>query len=106
MRVFLLSVLTVLVMGAIGLFALGTAQRSAAVAYSTDGARINPKWSFRTMLKKPDNVRAGQAAATNPGVNPANMGAEGAIVDQCELGGALRWLSVDFGEAVDEGGCA
>lgn len=32
-------------------FALGTAQQPTGIAYTTDGARISPQWSWRQALR-------------------------------------------------------
>ena len=44
MRVFLIAVLATVILAVGSIFALNTAQRTAAAAYTTEGARINPAW--------------------------------------------------------------
>ena len=101
MRAFLAAILAVIVLGVGAVLVLGIAQRSAATAYSTDGARINPKWGWRQMVSK---VKGPVKLATGAGVNPGAMASQ-ADDDACE-GGALRWLFVDFGDdAADESAC-
>ncbi len=48
MRAFLLACLAVVILGAGGYFSLNSAQTPTGVAYTTDGARINEKWSWRS----------------------------------------------------------
>ena len=103
MRVFLAAVLAAIVLGIGAVLVLGLAQRTAAVAYSTDGARINPKWGWRQIVSK---VKGPVKVATGAGLNPAVMASDHAEGDSCSDNTALRWLFVDFGEAdADESGC-
>jgi|HubBroStandDraft_4_1064222.scaffolds.fasta_scaffold289543_1 hypothetical protein len=74
MRAFLVACLAFVVIGAGGYFALGNLQEPSGLAYSTDGARINPSWSWReTSTKSP--------------ASPA---------DQCEPRKSWQWFFVDF----------
>ena len=50
MRVFLASCLAIILIAVSAIFVLNTAQRTAAAAYSTDGARIDPRWTLRRVL--------------------------------------------------------
>jgi hypothetical protein len=104
MRVFLAAVLAAIILGAGALFALNATQRTAAKAYTTEGARINPAWSWRRLLKR-DQAKVGQkmtaaGAAIRPGTMSAGIGG-----DECDVSGALQWLFVDFGTSAtgDEG---
>ena len=105
MRVFLIALLATVVIAVVSLFALNTAQRTTATAYTTDGARTNPAWSWRRMIKK-DLAKAGMKANTGGKVDPASMQGEdeqpGAA---CEQYGALKWMFVDFSDSADDQGC-
>lgn len=106
MRVFLAAVLATIILAFGALFALNTAQRTAAVAYSTEGARINPTWSWRRVLRK-DHAKAGQKVNVASAVNPGAMRMDhaGDAEDACEQAGALSLLFVDFSDSAtgDEG---
>jgi hypothetical protein len=102
MRVFLASVLAAVVLAAAGLIVLNLTQRSAAVAYSTDGARINPKWGWRTLVT---SIKGAKPVVTG-GLNTTAMNVAGVEGDACETAGALHWLFVDFGDVShDESTC-
>ena len=47
MRAFLLGCFAILVVGAAGYFVLDALQQPSGAAYTTDGARIDPSWSWR-----------------------------------------------------------
>ena len=53
MRAFLLACLAALVIGAAGYFAFEALQRPSGAAFATEGARIDPSWSWRTVLVPP-----------------------------------------------------
>lgn len=53
MRAFLMACLATLVIGAAGYFAFDALQQPAGIAYATEGARIDPSWSWRTVLTPP-----------------------------------------------------
>ena len=72
MRVFLIALLATVVIAVISIFALNTAQRTTATAYTTEGARTNPAWSWRRLIKK-DQAKAGMKANTGAKVDPASM---------------------------------
>ena len=106
MRVFLAAVLSAVVLAFIALLALNTTQRTAAAAYTTEGARINPTWSWRNVIRrKVDQTAVGQRMSPGAGVNPSGMQVEESAEHACEQAGALSWLFVDFGESTtgDEG---
>jgi hypothetical protein len=103
MRVFLLALLATFVFSVGAIVALSAAQRTAATAYTTDGARTNPGYSWRRLVKK-DQVKAGARAATGVRVDPASM-QQDEVAEACETSGALKWLFVDFSDAADEAGC-
>jgi hypothetical protein len=110
MRVFLVSVLAAIVFAAVGLLGLNAVQRASGAAYSTEGARIAPAWSWRKIIRRSaDQAGAGPKLTLVAGVNPDAMRLEhdeaADASDACEQAGALRWLFVDFSDTADESGC-
>ncbi len=71
MRAFLVACLAVVVIGAGGYFSLNAVQKSTGAAYSTDGASIDPSWSWR-------------ATSTTAAATP------------CEPRQPWQWFFVDF----------
>ena len=105
MRVFLIALLATVVIAVVSIFALNTAQRTTATAYTTDGARTNPAWSWRRLVRK-DLAKAGLKANTGGKVDPASMQREEEVPGYaCEQYTALQWLFVDFSDSADEHGC-
>jgi hypothetical protein len=99
MRAFIVACLAVIVIGVGGLFTLNSFQRPAATAYSTDGARINPKWSWRNMLRR-------AVPSVSQSVNTASLQGTMAEQDECATATALAWLFVDFGNSPNDApGC-
>ena len=100
MRAFLTSCLAIIIVVIGSAFVLNFAQRTAAAAYSTDGARINPRWTLRRIMKHEtptagQTMRPGQLASATTGES-----------DSCEEASALAWLFVDFGDKDDDNpGC-
>ena len=86
MRAFLLACLGVVVIGAGGYYALASMQKSTGVAFATDGARINPQWTWRAVFRN--------AAAP---AKPAGMAAPSELVDECDVRTASQWIFVDLG---------
>jgi len=110
MRVFLFALLATIVVSVGSIFALNTAQRTTGAAYTTDGARTDPAWNWRRIVKKPLDVsKAGAAANTGARVDPASMRRDDdestSAAEACEQAGALKWLFVDFGDQGDETSC-
>jgi len=110
MRVFLIALLATVILAVGSLFALNTAQRTTATAYTTEGARTNPAWSWRRMIRKSaDQGKVGQVVNTSARVDPAGMRREDdestGAGDACEQAGALKWMFVDFSDSADEAGC-
>ncbi len=100
MRAFVVACLAVLIIGVGSLFTLNSFQRPAAAAYSTDGARINAKWSWRNVLRR-------KMPAVSQGVNVAGLQGTMAEQDECAQATALAWLFVDFGSSPNEApGCS
>jgi hypothetical protein len=90
MRAFLTACAAALVFAAIGVLGLNMLQRSAGSAFATDGARIEPRWSFRQMTSKP-RVPGASGSMSMPV-------AQADLPEQCDVPSALHWLMVDFGE--------
>jgi hypothetical protein len=94
MRAFLASCAVAIVLAIAGVFLLGTAQRSAGTAFSTEGVRIDPTWSWRQMFRP--------TASSAPGSRAPSGQTEGAMAhvgpESCEETNAYWWIFVDFGE--------
>ena|ERR1700688_3648329 len=103
MRAFLAACIAAIILAACGVFALGAVQKASGTAFSTEGVRIDPSWSWRQMFRR---------SASNPSVQRAQSGQDmSAAVAQlgpqgCEDTGAFRWLFVDFGESSESDACA
>jgi len=104
MRVFLIALLATIVIAVGSIFALNTAQRTTATAYTTEGARINPAWNWRRLIKQ-DLAKAGMKAAPGAKVDPASMQGDEAPGAACEQYSALKWMFVDFSDSADDQGC-
>jgi hypothetical protein len=76
-RAFLAACLAIIVLGAGAYYGLNTLQEPSGIAYATDGARIDPQWSWRS---------AASGAAT-----------PGAPGEGCGVRTAGQWFFVDFG---------
>ena len=99
MRAFLVACLAVIVIGVGSIVALSSFQRSAAAAYSTDGARINPKWSWRNLVRR-------SVPSVSQSMNVASLQGATGEQDECAQATALAWLFVDFGSSPNEApGC-
>jgi hypothetical protein len=96
MRAFLIACLAVVLLAGSGLVTLNMFQRTSAAAYSTDGARINPKWSWRNLLRR-------SAPAVSESMNVAALqGGPMSEQDECATETALAWLFVDFGDSPND----
>src|ERR1700674_3514953 len=95
MRAFLIAYLAVIFLGMGGLITLNSFQRTAAAAYSTDGARINPKWSWRNILRR-------STPAVSENMNVASLQGTMGEQDECAEATALGWLFVDFGNSPND----
>ena len=82
MRAFLLSCVAIVVLGGVAYFSLNSIQQPSGVAYATEGARIDPNWSWRSVV---------------------NGSANGStIADECSLRTTWQWVFVDFGDPKGE----
>jgi hypothetical protein len=104
MRAFVTACLVVVALGALGVLGLGVAQRSSAVAFATDGARINPHWGwrqvFRRSFRNPPPAGTPAMSAEQQSAVMAELGPEG-----CEEANAYRWILVDFGLEDENDAC-
>ena len=110
MRVFLASLLTAVAFGAIALFTLGATQRTSTIAYTTEGARIEPSFSWRALLRRSDQARVGQVTNSGAGLNPSairgQLDESGATGDGCDQTSALSMIFIDFGDTAKDAGCS
>jgi hypothetical protein len=88
MRAFLVACLAIVVIGAAGYFSLNAMQKPSGVAYATDGARINPKWTWRRVFHRPRNPRTETAM---------NIPEPGGLAEECDVLTTYQWIFVDFG---------
>lgn len=96
MRAFLTACLAIVVIAAGSYFGLSTLQQPTGVAYTTDGARISPQWSWRAAFR---DANAGGTAVNSGTTAPQ---APGELADECDMRAAWQWIFVDFGSANGE----
>jgi hypothetical protein len=102
MRAFLVACAATIILAACGVLALGAIQKPTGVAFSTEGVRIDPSWSWRQMFRR---------SASNPPALRAQSGQDSAAMTHvgpqgCEETSAYRWIFVDFGESGESDACA
>ena len=94
MRAFLLACVATVVIGAAGYFTLASMQKSTGVAFATDGARINPQWTWRAVFRR-------HLAAPIQAGGMAIPAAPSELVDECDVRTASQrktsWLILDPG---------
>lgn len=88
MRVFLIACLAVLVLALGAFFTLNSVQKRAGTIYTSDGARINPKWSLRQVFSRPK--------AAPQTVAMAMPQSEGMVDDECAVTSAWAMIMADF----------
>src|SRR5262249_20372881 len=94
-RAFLAACLAIVVLGAGGYFSLSAMQRSTGVAYTTDGARINPRWTWRRVFRL--------HRARNPTTETTiNIPEPGGLTEDCDVPSTYQWIFVDFGTPTGE----
>ena len=81
MRAFLLSCVATVVLGAVAYFSLNSIQQPSGVAYATEGARINPNWSWRSVV---------------------DGSSSGPTIGECGLHAPWQWIFVDLGHPEGE----
>jgi hypothetical protein len=102
MRAFLVACAAAIILAACGVLALGAVQKSSGTAFSTEGARIDPSWSWRQMFRR---------SAGNPTAPRAQSGPDSAAMPHlgpqgCEETSAYQQIFVDFGESSESDACA
>jgi hypothetical protein len=102
MRAFLAACVAAIILAACGVLALGAAQKASGAAFSTEGVRIDPSWSWRQVFRR---------SAGNPSAPRAQSGPDSAAMAQlgpqgCEETSAYQWIFVDFGESSESDACA
>ncbi len=90
MRVFLISCLAVVVLALGAFLSLAAVQKASGTRYTTDGARINPAWSFRQVFSS-----AKTAPKTVAMAMPAS---EGMAEEGCDVSNAWAMIVADFGD--------
>jgi hypothetical protein len=91
MRAFLTACLAIVVIGAGGYFFLNAMQKPSGIAYTTDGARISPKWSWRSVFRRTNARGPATKTAMNIPEAPSDM------AEECDVRTASQWIFVDFG---------
>jgi hypothetical protein len=86
MRVFLISCLAVVVLALGAFLSLNAVQKPTGVRYTTEGARINPGWSFRQIFTKPAPKTVAMAMPTSEGMADNN----------CDVSSAWALILADF----------
>lgn len=87
MRVFLIACLAVAVLALGAFLSLNAVQKPAGSTYTTEGARINPKWSLRQVFSKP---KAG------PQTVAMAMPQSDGVADDCGISSAWTLILADF----------
>jgi hypothetical protein len=100
MRAFLAACAAAIILAACGVLALGAVQKPSGVAFSTEGVRIDPGWSWRQMFRRSARGPADQPQSGQDSAAMAHLGPQG-----CEETSAYRWIFVDFGEAHENDAC-
>jgi hypothetical protein len=95
MRAFLIACAAIVILAVGGYVSVNAMQRLSGAAYTTEGARITPSWSWRRLITRAKALPAGQAG-TN--VAPTSAG----LVDECDVVTTWRWILVDFSNTANE----
>jgi hypothetical protein len=90
MRAFLVSCLAIVIIGTGGYYGLNVMQQPSGMAFATDGARISPHWTWRSVLHMQKKAPGTQTAMNIPGA-PASM------AEECDVRTTWQWIFVDFG---------
>ena len=102
MRAFVAACAAAILIAACGVLALGAFQKSTGAAFSTDGARINPSWSWREVFRTSELGQTG-----TQGVSGKDMSGAAAHLgpQACAETSGYEWIFVDFGEAHENAAC-
>jgi hypothetical protein len=91
MRAFLMACFAIIVIGTGGYFFLDSMQKPSGVAFSTEGARIIPQWSWRSVFRRGGTGDSAAQTAKNA------LEARGAWAEECEPRSTWQWIFVDLG---------
>lgn len=91
MRAFLTACFAVIVIGTSGYFFLDSMQKPSGIAFSTEGARIIPQWSWRSVFRQGGTGGSAAQTATNA------LQVRTAWVYDCEPRSTWQWIFVDLG---------
>jgi hypothetical protein len=103
LRAFLAACAVAIILAAGGVLALGALQKPSGVAFSTDGARIDPHWSWRHHFSR--SWRNPPPATVRP-QSSEEMSAARAQLGPQECEDPSAYLFVDFGEAEEDDACS
>jgi hypothetical protein len=103
MRAFLAASLAALVLTVCGVLALGALQKPSGVAFSTEGARIDPHWAWRQVFRR---AWRNPPPATGRPQSPEELAAARAQLGPQECVDPSAYLFVDFGEANEADACS
>jgi hypothetical protein len=99
MRAFIIACAVTIVLAVGGVLALQVSQKPTGMAFSSEGVRINPTWSYRKVIRrKPPSP--GREVMSKQEI----MSATGDIEVECE--DPSGYLFVDFGIAVEDDPCS
>jgi hypothetical protein len=89
MRAFLTACFAIIVIGTGAYFFLDSVQKPSGIAFSTESARINPEWSWRSVFRGTGD----SAAQTATNVREARS----SWAEECEPRSTWQWIFVDLG---------
>src|SRR5262249_48796299 len=99
MRAFIIACAVMLVLAASGVLALQVSQKPTGMAFSSEGVRINPTWSYRKVIRRKPPPAGSEAMSKEE-----MMSARHDIEVECE--DPSGYLFVDFGIAVEDDPCS
>jgi hypothetical protein len=91
MRAFLMACLAIVVIGTGSYFFLDTLQKPSGIAFSTDGARIDPQWAWRSVSRHAGSDESATQTAMNVPEAPSDL------AYKCEARSTSQWIFVDLG---------
>jgi hypothetical protein len=104
MRAFLVSLVAMVVITFVSVFALGAFQESSGAAYSTDGARVSSSYLRRMTVASMEKLRMKRPASNTGGLNVGGM--TGEEDETCQDLSSWRHIFIDFAnESEDEAAC-
>jgi hypothetical protein len=105
MRAFLISIVAMIVVAIVSVFALGALQNSSGAAYSTPGTRVSSSYLRRIAQASTEKVGLKTKVANSGGLNVGGM-AGGDEKDTCQEVSAWQTIFIDFGnQSEDEVAC-